>query len=172
MTSFRVLPRLAIVVAFLLLPVFQQTEAAEPAELAGKVVRVYDGDTIKVESVGKVRLIGIDTPEFKASSRDRFYQRQGISPDTLRSTARRARTFNIDHARGKRVRLTLDHQHRDRYDRILAYVYLPDGRLLNRLLLEEGLASVYRRFSFRLKDDFLDTEARARSRGVGMWQKQ
>lgn len=172
MTGIRVLSRLAVVVAFFLLPVFQQTAAAESATLTGKVVRVYDGDTIKVERAGKVRLIGIDAPEFKASSRDRFYQRQNISSATLRRTARRAHSFNVERARGKRVRLTLDHQHRDRYDRILAYVHLPDGRMLNRLLLEEGLASVYRRFSFRLKDDFLDVEARARARGVGMWQKQ
>ncbi|HKL48318.1 MAG TPA: thermonuclease family protein [Desulfuromonadales bacterium] len=172
MAGFRLLSRLAIVFAFLLLPVFQQTATAEPAELAGKVIRIYDGDTIEVESVGKVRLIGIDVPEFKASQRDRFYQRQNISPDTLRRTARRARMFNIDHARGERVRLSLDHQFRDRYDRVLAYVHLPDGQLLNRLLLEAGLASVYRRFKFRLKDDFLNAEAEARRHGVGMWQKQ
>lgn len=172
MRGYRVLSRLAVVVAFFLLPVFQQTATAEPAELAGKVIRVYDGDTIKVESVGKVRLIGIDSPEFKASSRDRFYQRQSISSATLRRTARRARSFNIDRARGKRVRLTLDHRHRDRYDRVLAYVHLPEGQMLNRLLLEAGLASVYRRFDFRLKDDFLAAEAKARARGVGMWQKK
>lgn len=170
MTGRRLLAGFAVFTALLFLPALLQTAAAEQPTLAGEVVYVYDGDTIEVKDVGKVRLVGIDTPEFEASSRDRFYLRRDISPDTLRRIARRARTFNIDQARGKRVSLTLDHQHRDRYDRLLAYVYLPDGRLLNRLLLEAGLASVYRRFDFRLKDEFLAAEAAARKARLGMWK--
>ncbi|MEJ2700672.1 MAG: thermonuclease family protein, partial [Desulfuromonadales bacterium] len=64
-----------------------------------------------------------------------------------------------------------DHDERDRYGRLLAYVVLPDGRMLNRLLLEKGYAAVYRRFDFRLKQDFLRAEADARRRQVGLWQK-
>lgn len=155
----------------LLLPVSLQTVRAAPPEPGGTVVRVYDGDTIEVADVGKVRLLGIDAPEFEASGRDRFYLRRDISPETLRRTARRARSFTIDQARGKHVSLTLDHQHRDRYDRLLAYVHLPDGRLLNRLLVKKGLAAVYRRFDFRMKEDFLDAEAEARRAGRGMWKQ-
>jgi micrococcal nuclease len=68
------------------------------------------------------------------------------------------------------VTLTFDHERHDRYGRTLAYVTLADGRLLNRLLLEEGHAIVYRRFDFRLKNDFLAAEERARGKGAGMWR--
>ena len=57
------------------------------------------------------------------------------------------------------------------YGRLLAYVYLPDGRLLNRMLLEQGLAAVYRKFTFRMKTDFLTAEQQARQAGIGLWKK-
>jgi micrococcal nuclease len=50
-------------------------------------------------------------------------------------------------------------------------VYLLDGRLLNRLLVEQGLAVVYRRFAFRMKEEFLIAESEARQSGVGLWAK-
>ncbi len=145
---------------------------AAPSTLAGTVSRVYDGDTIRVEPVGKVRMLGIDAPEREESERDDHYLRQGIDRERLRAVAREARQFTAAEARGKTVRLETDHQSRDRHGRLLAYVYLPDGRLLNGMLLDEGLAAVYRRFDFRLKDDFLRREESARARGAGLWQRQ
>jgi len=140
-------------------------------ELRGKVQWIYDGDTVKVAGIGKVRLLGIDAPEHEDSPRDRYYLRQGISRKNLRRIARKALHFNIETAKGRTVRLLLDHDKRDRYGRLLAYVVLPDGRMLNRVLLEKGYAAVYRRFDFRLKKDFLRAEAVARRRHVGLWQK-
>jgi micrococcal nuclease len=139
--------------------------------LRGKVLWIYDGDTIKVAGVGKVRLLGIDAPEHEDSPRDRYYMRQGISRQRLRRIAQEALRFNIERVKGRTVSLQLDHDKRDRYGRLLAYVVLPDGRMLNRLLLEKGYAAVYRRFDFRLKQDFLRAEAEARRRRVGLWQK-
>ena len=139
------------------------------SSLTGKVVRVYDGDTIKVENIGKVRLIGIDTPEWKGSDRDRYYIRQGISESTLRRIATASREYVEQNAVGKMVVLTTDHEARDRYGRLLAYVHLPDGRLLNRILLEEGLAVVYRRFDFSFKSDFIRAEQSARKMFRGLW---
>jgi micrococcal nuclease len=142
---------------------------SDPFSLSGKVVRVYDGDTIQVANVGKVRMLGIDTPEWQASGRDRYYQRQGISAATLRRIATAARDFVVNHAAGQNVTLTVDSDARDRHGRLLAYVYLEDGRLLNRLLLEAGLAAVYRRFDFSLKSEFIAVEKRARGLSVGLW---
>lgn len=140
--------------------------------LSGRVDRVYDGDTIKVESLGKVRLLGIDTPEWKATPRDQYYLRQGVSRKRLRVVAEAARRRVIALSRGQRVTLELDGDGKDRYGRLLAYVRLPDGRLLNRLLLAEGLASAYRKFSFRLKKEFLAVEREAREQGRGLWRRQ
>ncbi len=51
-------------------------------------------------------------------------------------------------------------------------VTLSDGRMLNRELLKEGLALVYRRFDFQLKDDFLRSEAAARGAERGLWAQK
>ena len=146
--------------------------AAQSAELAGRVLWVYDGDTLKIENVGKVRLIGIDTPETKNSSRDRFYlKKYPITTKRLRKIAKQAKYYNIHNIKNQRVHLELDRVHRDKYDRLLAYVYLPDGRMLNRILLQKGLASVFRRYDFLYKKDFLKVEKKAQKNRLGLWQQ-
>lgn len=144
---------------------------ASAGETRGRVLWVYDGDTLKVAGVGKVRLLGIDTPENEASSRDATYQRAGITPEKLRTGAKRAKAFLVNTATGEDVSLTYDRERTDRYGRTLAYVTLNDGRMLNRELIKEGLALVYRRFDFRLKDDFIRSEAEARASGRGLWAR-
>ncbi len=154
---------------FLLL--FQLGSSGVAAATYGQVSWVYDGDTIEVTNIGRVRLLGIDAPEYEASGRDRFYQRQfQISANTLRTTARKAKRFVIDHSRNQLVRLEFDQEKTDQYGRLLAYVYLPDGRLLNLMLIEEGLAAVYRRAEFKSKKQFLDTEKIAQQRRLGLWR--
>ena len=138
-------------------------------ELSGTVTWIYDGDTIEVDGIGKVRLIGIDTPEQEDSGRDWYFQKQGISSLKLRETYQAAKRYNIENAKGKQVNLELDHPPRDKYGRLLAYVKLPDGRILNMALLKNGLAVVYRKFSFQKKDDFLRAEEQARKNKLGLW---
>jgi len=142
------------------------------APLQGTVTWIYDGDTLEIDNLGKVRLIGIDTPEREASSRDKFLEKQGVSVTRQREIYRSAKEFNIRLVKGQKVSLTLDQPARDRFGRLLAYVYLPDGRLLNRILIEQGLAAVYRKFSFRMKNDFLAAEEEAKQSGLGLWQRQ
>lgn len=155
-----------LVVSFLLL-----TAPLVAKELSGTVSWIYDGDTLQIEPLGKVRLLGIDTPESKDSERDRYYlNRYNLSRKKLRQVARQAKRFNINQTKGKRVRLLFDTAEKDQYGRLLAYLYLPDGRQLNRLLLEKGLASVFRRYDFSLKEDFLAAEATARDKQLGLWQ--
>ena len=137
--------------------------------LQGVVTWVYDGDTLNVDSVGKVRLLGIDSPEKEHSSRDLYLTEKGVSAAKQRQIYQAAKAFNIKQVKGQKVSLTLDDPPRDRHGRLLAYVHLPDGRLLNRILVEQGLAVVYRRFTFRMKEDFLAAEARARENGRGLW---
>ncbi len=145
------------------------SRAAE-SEVRGTVSWIYDGDTLKVEGLGKVRLIGIDTPERDDSERDRVFLRRGIDRRRLRQIANEALQFNIRTVKNQTVRLRFEGERRDRHGRLLAYVVLPDGQLLNRLLLEQGYALVYRRFDFSLKEAFLRSEDQAQGRGVGLWQ--
>ena len=158
--------RFAWLLIFLLL-----CSPALAASNTGRVSWVYDGDTLKIDGIGKVRLLGIDTPEKEDSERDGYYRKHyQLAPATLRRITQQALHFNLDNVKGKRVQLRFDNETNDRYGRILAYVYLPDGRMLNRLLLEKGLASVYRRFDFRHKQDFLQAEQQARKDRLGLWQ--
>jgi micrococcal nuclease len=157
---------------FVALLLIVQLCACQQAEaVSGRVTWVHDGDTIEIENIGRVRLLGIDVPEAKDSERDRFYQHQfQISTSTLRSVARQATHFVIRHSRNQTVRLAFDREQTDAYGRTLAYVYLPDGRLLNQLLVEEGLAAVFRRADFKLKDQFMAAEAVARNNRRGLWR--
>lgn len=145
--------------------------AEENAELLhGTVSWVHDGDTLKVSGIGDVRLLGIDTPERKGSKRDRYLEKQGVPASRQREIYRAAKEYNIHNIKGQRVSLVTEQPPRDKYGRLLAYVYLQDGSMLNRVLLEQGLAVVYKRFSFKMKEDFLKVEEQARHEKRGLWQ--
>ena len=156
------------VLLFLFLP---QLICAEQQAQSGKVLWVYDGDTIRVENIGKVRLIGIDTPEKEDSDRDRYYLKQGVTRSRLRTIADEAHQFLIRAAKGRTVVLQTDLEIEDRHGRLLAYVYLADGSLLNQILIEKGLAAVYRKFDFRLKENFLAAEHLAKKNEFGLWHQ-
>jgi micrococcal nuclease len=105
-------------------------EAAAPS--SGRVVRVVDGDTIRVRLGGReerVRYIGVDTPEsVKPGARVQCF---GKAASALNARLVRART----------VRLEFDAERRDRYGRLLAYVYRePDGLFVNAELVRRGYA--------------------------------
>ena len=85
-----------------------------------------DGDTLWLSGVGKVRLIGVDTPEVYGQAE--CYGRE--------ASAFVERTVPL----GSEVRYRLGVDERDRYGRALAYIWLPDGRFLNRMLVARGYA--------------------------------
>lgn len=107
------------------------------------VTRVIDGDTLKLESGERVRLIGIDTPEIHESEklhRDSRRTQQNIR--TIKQLGQRAYEFTKKLVEGKRVRLEFDVQKYDKYDRLLAYVYLKDGTFVNAEIIKQGYASL------------------------------
>ncbi len=121
------------------------------------VLKVIDGDTIEVEKLGKVRYIGIDTPETKHPSR-------GPEP-----YGREAYEANKRLVENKTVRLELDIGERDKYGRTLAYVYV--GELfVNGWLVENGYAQVMTYPpNVRYADLFVKLERKAREAGKGLW---
>lgn len=97
------------------------------------LLRVIDGDTLKIEIAGQketIRLIGIDTPESKANKKalkDAQRSRQDVG--TITAMGRQAKVFVKTLVRkGEPVRIEFDVQPRDKYGRLLGYVYLQDGR--------------------------------------------
>jgi len=91
------------------------------------VERVVDGDTLKLTNGERVRLIGIDTPESKPNDKaKRDSKRTGQDLETINKMGKEATEFVKGLIKeGQEVRLKLDVQERDKYGRILAYVFIP-----------------------------------------------
>lgn len=128
----------------------------------GTVSRVIDGDTIQValaDHTETVRLIGVDTPESVHPSKpvERF--------------ALEASAFVKQRAAGKKVRMAGEAgtPDRDRYGRLLRYVYLPDGVLLNSEIIAEGYGFAYTKYPFAKMEEFRAIERAAREQRKGLW---
>jgi micrococcal nuclease len=129
--------------------------------LAGVTVRVVDGDTIHVKigaRVEKVRYIGVNTPELHHPDRGE------------EAGARAASEINGALVAGKQVRLELDVQPRDRFGRLLAYVFVGDV-MVNAELVRRGYAQVMTvPPNVRHADLLLKLQREARENGRGLWR--
>ncbi len=128
-----------------------------------RVVRVVDGDTIVVDMEGtqeKLRLIGIDTPETVDPRRAVQCFGEEASHEAKRLLE------------GARVRVVNDASQdtRDKYGRLLAYVFLEDGTFYNEHMIEAGFAHEYTyRVPYQYQKEFRAAEARAESAQRGLW---
>jgi micrococcal nuclease len=134
------------------------TTLAMPAALTpARVTRVIDGDTIEVDINGqneRVRFIGIDTPEV-----GRCYAQQATDRLTQLLT-------------GSQVLLEADasQDDRDKFGRLLRYIWLPDSQQANYLLVQEGYAYEYTyRVAYRYEPQFMQVENEAHRGGLGLW---
>jgi micrococcal nuclease len=135
-----------------------------PAEVVDHV----DGDTVRVRIanppeglavVETVRLLGVDTPETVHPGRP------------VEAFGREAGDFTRSRLLGKRVYLAFDWDLRDRYGRLLAYIYTLDGapRCFNADLIREGYGHAYTRYPFHFMEEFRALEAEARRKKRGLW---
>jgi len=138
---------------------------------AVRVVNVYDGDTFKIESGEKVRLLGIDTPELHESKKMlRDASRSGQDIATIKAMGFRASAFVKPLILNKTVRLEFDIEKRDKYGRLLAYVYLDDGTFLNKKIIESGYAvPLTIPPNIKHADEFKMLFKQARARKSGLW---
>lgn len=127
------------------------------------VLRVVDGDTINIAMDGRVvrvRLLGIDTPEV-------------VDPrKTVECFWKEASQKAKNVLLGTYVRIATDASQglEDKYGRMLAYVYLPDGTLFNRTMVEDGYAHEYTyRTPYRYQQEFKTAERDARLHERGLW---
>lgn len=145
---------------FLLLGIFFFLSSPLRAQdyLYGTVKFVPDGDTIILKSGVSVRYIGIDCPEMnhKKSSPQPF--------------AKEARSFNEKLVKGKKLKIVFGSQKKDRFQRVLGYVYLPNGRMVNELILEKGMGWVYfHKDNLELNSKFLLIQKTAYKNKQGIW---
>lgn len=148
---------LRLLAASLLIAASVQAESAT-------VTHVYDGDTMKLQNGNHVRLLGINAPEVSHSignGRRSKTQPYGAA----------ARNRLAELVQGKTVRLETDREARDHYNRILAYVYLPDGTLINEAMIKGGLAYCLPRHpNTRHAEKLLEAQQRAMKLGKGIWK--
>ena len=128
----------------------------------GTVTRVVDGDTIHVWTGGRdeaVRYIGVDTPE-------------SVKPGTpVQCFAKAASAENERLVAGRRVRLVYDAERRDRYGRLLAYVYR-GSTFVNAELVRDGYARTLTiPPNVRYAGRFAQLARQARERGRGLWRR-
>lgn len=130
------------------------------------VTEVHDGDTLSIRtkslfgitlSVEKVRMIGIDAPEIKQE------------PWGRRAKKNLKKLINES---GSIVYLEYDIDRRDKYGRILAYLWDKKGRMLNQKMLEDGYAVLYTiPPNVRYVNLFTEAQQKARQKKVGIWGK-
>lgn len=127
-----------------------------------RVTEAEDGDTISVDMSGKterVRFIGVDTPETHDPRKP------------VQCFGQAASNFTKQLLGDQPVRLVTDDLsgNRDRYDRLLRYIYLPDGRLLQEEIIRAGYGFAYTSFPFSKSELFKQLETEAHQQGRGLW---
>jgi endonuclease YncB( thermonuclease family) len=155
----------ALLLTLIALACVGAAEPASPAATAGAftyrgtVTNVVDGDTLDVRLASgkreRIRLIGIDTPErgacYAAKATERTRQLAMSKPVVLRGDA--------------------SQDTRDRYGRLLAYVWIPGGKDLGYHLVAGGFAKVYVfRAPFQRLDAYRNAEAAAKGVSGGQWK--
>ncbi|MFP3866697.1 MAG: thermonuclease family protein [Desulfobacteraceae bacterium] len=124
------------------------------------VQEVVDGDTITLADGRRVRYLGIDTPEM------------GWDQQPPEFLAPEAKKFNAQLVQNQKLHLEYDVERYDQYNRLLAYLFLPDERMVNAELVRQGLARVYL-FppNLRYKDLLVACQRQAMEAGQGIWQR-
>jgi len=177
------MPRTTPILTFLpviLIFIFVGYGPNNPATRAAKtqdtltVQRVIDGYTIELSDGRTVRLIGIDTPEFKNHERNRKNaEKFGIEFEQYESYAQKAKDFLSELVEAKEVRTEFDPinaitGYHNKYARFLAYLYVEDT-FVNAEIIRQGYGLTYRKFQFRHREKFLEIEEAAKENGRGLW---
>jgi micrococcal nuclease len=143
----------------------QQISIASSEAKFYSVIRVVDGDTLVVDIDGKnetVRLIGINSPEVNDPRKP------------VECFGREASNKAKEILTGKKVRLEIDSTQgdRDKYGRLLRYVFLEDGTNFNQLMIEQGYAFEYTyHFPYRYQKEFKQAQKKAEEEGKGLWEE-
>jgi len=145
------------------------------AQETATIVKVIDGDTLKVyyqKHEENTRLIGIDTPESSANRKaEKDAKRSGQDIKTLTAMGKKATNYVKSILKpGDTVSLEFDVKHRDKYGRLLHYVYLPDGKMLNEEIVKAGYAQVMTYPpNIKYQERFLKAYRKARESKKGLW---
>jgi micrococcal nuclease len=139
-----------------LLPTCGAAPQGPPQEAV--VSRVIDGDTLVLSGGARVRLLGMDAPEL---------EKEGKPADFLAHKSKAVLTNLTLH---QKIRLEYDRVRYDRYGRLLAYLFTPDGTFVAAALVRQGLARVYfHNPNFRYREVLLAAQREALEANRGVW---
>ncbi|MCM1231565.1 MAG: thermonuclease family protein [Ruminococcus flavefaciens] len=131
----------------------------------GTLVRVVDGDTYVIDTGGeekKIRLIGVDTPESVAPA---DYRKENTAEGKEISDIVKDKI-----AEGDILYIEYDVQETDRYGRTLAYLYFPDGMMIQEWLLSNGYANVVTyQPNVKYSEHFSELAHTAMENNIGLW---
>ena len=136
------------------------------------VKKVIDGDTYLLHNDEKVRLLGIDTPEqYDSDKLEEDALSSGKDKKTIKKLGKLASNYVRELVEGKKVILKKEpnYEERDKYDRLLRYVYLEDGTFINAKILQDGYGQVYERFPISKTEEFREYQKEARENKRGLW---
>ena len=120
--------------------------------------KVLKGNIIQLAKGEKIRLIGVDTPEFSQPAKStQYYTRESV-------------LFTKKLVEGKRVRLEYDEQKKDGSGRTLAYVLTENGVSVNAEIIKQGYGFVNEKDSFKFMNQFKEYERIAKGKQVGLWK--
>ncbi|NDC37648.1 MAG: hypothetical protein EBZ48_06300 [Proteobacteria bacterium] len=168
--------------SYLFLPIKHPPTRIQPPEpvdsrraLEATTLEVIDGDTllVRIQSrVEKVRLIGIDSPEAYASEKlSRDAKHSGQSERSIITLGQKASQFTRSVIPpGTTIRITFDRKKVDSYGRLLGYVFLPNGSMLNEVVVSSGFATARNyppnlKYSTRLEE----AQESAQQNQRGLW---
>jgi micrococcal nuclease len=139
-------------------------ETNETIEQSAQVLHIFDGDTFSVRIDGKVetvRALGIDAPESGA----KYTIKECYSAEATKRA--------VELLGGQEVKLAADptQADRDKYQRLLRYVYLSDGRFFNKIMIKEGFAREYtfENKAYQFQAEFRESQTIAQQNRFGLW---
>lgn len=138
------------------------------------IVSVPDGDTLKLNGGETVRLIGVDAPESSNNRKlreDMYKMGIPVRERDLAQLGLQAAEFTERLALGRRCWLEFESGESDQYGRLLAYVHLDDGRILNEEILRNGFGKVYLSYSFKYRKRYILLQAGASMNRLGLWRE-
>jgi micrococcal nuclease len=136
------------------------------------VKKVIDGDTFIIENGSRVRMLGIDAPEMRSSGKmDSDSKRTGQDQKTISILGQKSFEYLRDLIENEYIYLVPEqnYEDKDKYDRLLRYVYLEDDTFVNGKMVADGYAQVYRKFDLTKKNDLIAMENDARRNKRGLW---
>lgn len=145
---------------------------------ADTVVQIVDGDTLTIQHNGrneKIRLIGIDAPESRINNKTKKDAARGNGDiETITKMGKEATHFVKKIVKpGDPVTIEFDKQTRDKYGRLLGYVYMANGKMLNEEIVKAGYASLMTYPpNVKYQDRFLKAYREARENSRGLWNNR